>query len=390
MFSRRTDWKLAPNRFTLAHQEALGSGKRIYDLTLSNPTHAGIEYDEPAILDALRNPRSLDYDPQSQGLASAREAVADYYGTTAEGKSTAAKDIFLTTSTSEAYSYVFPLLANPGDEVLVLKPSYPLFDFLADLQDVRLVPYPLLYDHGWHIDLHSLEHAITPRTRAIILVNPNNPTGSFVSAAERSRLNELCNEHDLALVVDEVFLDYALDGTPHQSFATNRDALTLTMSGLSKISALPQMKLAWIVVSGPDSLARVAMERLDVIADTYLSVNAPVQLAARVLLDQRKKIQPQLLTRVRGNLSELDAQLSRQKSCSRLEVEGGWYAVLRVPATRSDEDLAIEILRECSVLVHPGHFFDFPRDGFLVLSLITPAAEFSEGASRLLELCRQI
>ena len=162
------------------------------------------------------------------------------------------------------------------------------------------------------------------------------------------------------------------------------------MSGLSKISALPQMKLAWIVVSGPDSLARVAMERLDVIADTYLSVNAPVQLAARVLLDQRKKIQPQLMTRVRGNLSELDAQLSRQKSCSRLEVEGGWYAVLRVPATRSDEDLAIEILRECSVLVHPGHFFDFPRDGFLVLSLITPAAEFSEGASRLLELCRQI
>ena len=402
MFSCRTDWKLTPNRFALAQQEARRTGGRIFDLTISNPTRAGIEYDEPAILNALRNPRSLDYDPQSKGLCIAREAVAEYYsygdgprlhhalrfsngGRNLDEERIDPESLLLTTSTSEAYSHVFRLLANPGDEVLAPKPSYPLFDFLADLQDVKLVPYPLIYDHGWQIDWPSLEQAVSSRTRAIILVHPNNPTGSYVSPAERARLNELCSERELALIVDEVFLDYAHDGKLRPSFATNRGALTFTLSGLSKISALPQMKLAWIAVSGPESHAHVAIERLDVIADTYLSLNTPVQLAAGVMLEQRKTIHPQLMEKLRMNLAELDGQLSRQLSCARLEVEGGWYAVVHVPATRSDEDLAIALLRQCSVLVHPGHFYDFPRDGYLVLSLITPPADFREGISRLLE-----
>ncbi len=391
MFSRRTDWKLASNRFTLAHQEMLGTGRKILDLTISNPTRAGIEYDEAAILDSLRNPRSLDYDPQPKGLRGAREAVAEYYscGAGAYGAGALARELdpenlVLTTSTSEGYSYVFRLLANPGDEVLVPKPSYPLFDFLADLQDVTLVPYPLIYDHGWQIDWPSLKPAVTERTRAVVVVHPNNPTGSYASPDERARLNELCARHAMALIVDEVFLDYSHDGQRRPSFAANDEVLTFTLSGLSKISALPQMKLAWIAVSGPETDANSAMARLEVIADTYLSLNAPVQLAAGVMLEQRKKIQPQLIGRMRANLAELDRQITGQKSCTRLAIEGGWYAVLRVPVTRSDEDLAIELLRESAVMVHPGLFYDFPTDGYLVLSLITEGDEFREGMSRVL------
>ncbi len=387
MFSRRTDWKLTPNRFTQAHQEAVREGREVLDLTVSNPTRAAFEYDETAILDALRNSKSVDYDPQPKGLRSAREAVAEYYkcGAGAPAREIDPEKIVLTTSTSEGYSYVFRLLCNPDDEVLVPKPSYPLFDFLADLQDVKLVPYPLIYDHGWQIDFPTLEQAITEKTRAVVLVHPNNPTGSFVSADEQARLNELCREHNLALIVDEVFLDYAYEGRPKPSFAANDDTLTFTLSGLSKIAALPQMKLAWIVVSGPEKEATEAMHRLEVIADTYLSPNAPVQLAAETLLKQRGKIQSQLMSRILANLTELDLQLAQHTSCSRLFVEGGWYAVLRVPVTKSDEDLAIQLLRERSVLVHPGHFYDFPNDGYLVLSLITPEATFREGISRVLE-----
>ena len=381
MFSRRTDWKLTPNRFTEAVEEVRGSGKEILDLTISNPTRAGIEFDGEAILESLRNPKSLDYDPQPKGLLSAREAVAAYYRE--RGEHVDPERVVLTTSTSEGYSYVFRLLANPEDEVLVPKPSYPLFDFLAELQDVKLVGYPLLYDHGWQIDWPSLESAMTEKTRAIVLVHPNNPTGSYVSCAERERLNQLCRERGLALIVDEVFLDYAHDGSRRQSFVTNDAALTFTLSGVSKISALPQMKLAWIAVSGPPADVEAAMQRLEVIADTYLSLNAPVQLAAGTLLQQRKKIQLQLMQRVLENLAELDRQLARRKSCARLDVEGGWYAVLRVPVTRSDEDLAIQLLRERGVLVHPGHFYDFPDHGYLILSLIATLASFSEGIARI-------
>jgi alanine-synthesizing transaminase len=386
MFSRRTAWRLEPNPFSEAVREAQASNRKILDLTVSNPTRAGILYEQTAILNALRNEKSLDYDPQPKGLLSAREAVADYYRDRVE--SVDAEDLVLTTSTSEGYSYVFRLLADRGAEVLVPKPSYPLFEFLGDLQDVSLVSYPLIYDHGWQIDLHSLERAVSEKTAAVVVVHPNNPTGSYVSVEERVQLNQLCAKGEIALIVDEVFLDYAHGDQSRRSFAINAEALTFTISGLSKISALPQMKLAWIAVSGPQKLVREAMARLEIIADTYLSVNAPVQLAAPALLEQRKSIQPQLKDRLHVNLCELDRQLSPNPAYSRLAVDGGWYAVLRVPVTRSDEDLAIALLRERGVLVHPGHFYDFPSDGYLVLSLITEPAVFCEGISRVVNFVK--
>ncbi len=269
------------------------------------------------------------------------------------------------------------------------------------------MPYPLIYDHGWQIDFPSLYKAVNHRTRGVVIVHPNNPTGSFVSAGEMVLLNAFCRAHGLALIVDEVFLDYGLGSDiggavelrstgqpraaaptcslPPTSFVANQDVLTFTLSGLSKISALPQMKVAWVVTSGPSGDVEGAMGRLEVIADTYLSMNAPVQWALPALLEQRKSIQRQLLERVKGNLADLDRQLASQKSCERLNVNGGWYAVLRVPVTRSDEELAIELVREKSVMVHPGHFYDFPSDGYLVLSLITPQAEFAEGMARVLK-----
>ncbi len=384
MFSRRTDWRLAPNRFTQVQQELRAEGREVLDLTISNPTRAELHYDAESILHALINPKALDYDPQPKGLRSAREAVAGYYGR--EHDEIDPESIVLTTSTSEGYSYVFGLLCNAEDEILVPKPSYPLFEFLADLQDVKLVPYPLIYDHGWQIDLPSLYKAVNHRTRAVVVVHPNNPTGSFVVDQERAALNQFCSEFDLALVADEVFLDYAHDGAPRATFATNRDVLTFTLSGLSKISGLPQMKLAWIVTGGPSETESAALARLEVIADTYLSMSAPIQLAARALLEQRHSIQPVLLDRVRANLSELDRGLAKQKTCRRFDVEGGWNAVLRVPVTQSDEDLAIEILRKTSVLVHPGHFYDFASDGCLIVSLITPLGDFRRGISQVLEL----
>jgi alanine-synthesizing transaminase len=384
MFSRRTDWKLTPNRFAQAQQELRAAGREVLDLTVSNPTRAELHYDAETVLRALVNPKAMDYDPQPKGLRSAREAVAGYYGK--QHDDIDPESVVLTTSTSEGYSYVFRLLCNADDEILVPKPSYPLFEFLADLQDVKLVPYPLLYDHGWQIDLPSLYKAVNHRTRAVVVVHPNNPTGSFVADQERGALNQFCREYNLALVVDEVFLDYAHDGASRPTFATNRDVLTFTLSGVSKISGLPQMKLAWIVTSGPEALVPTGLGRLDVIADTYLSMSAPIQLAAPVLLEQRHSIQPLLLDRVRANLSGLDRALARQKTCRRLDVEGGWYAVLRVPVTQSDEDLAIEIVRKGSVLVHPGHFYDFSSDGYLIVSLITPVEDFRDGIARVLQV----
>ncbi len=384
MFSDRTNWKLAPNRLTEALEQVRSSGAHVLDLTISNPTRAGLHYDPSQILKSLSSPQAMDYDPQPKGLPSARAALADYYRT--EHRINLDSDrLLLTTSTSEGYSFVFRLLCNPGDELLVPKPSYPLFEFLADLQDVNLVPYPLIYDHGWQLDFPSLHSAVTRRTRGMVVVHPNNPTGSYVLREDQKSLNRFCQEHDLALIVDEVFLDYAHDGERRQSFAANQDVLTFTLSGVSKISALPQMKVAWIITSGPAADVEAAQARLEVIADTYLSMNAPIQWATPALLDERKTIQPQLLDRVRINLAELDRQLAAQKSCQRLNVEGGWYAVLRIPVTQTDEELAVDLLRRKSVLLHPGHFYDFPNDGYLVLSLITQKAEFAMALRRVLK-----
>jgi alanine-synthesizing transaminase len=384
MFSDRTNWKLTRNRLTEALEEVRSSGARLLDLTISNPTRGGLRYDDEAVLQSLASPRAMDYDPQPKGLPSARAAVAAYYLSAHGIHRLDPERLILTTSTSEGYSFVFRLLCNPGDELLVPKPSYPLLEFLADLQDVKLVPYPLIYDHGWQMDFPSLEKVVTKRSRGVVVVHPNNPTGSYVHAQEQELLNAFCREHELALIADEVFLDYAHDGLAHQSFAANQDVLTFTLSGVSKISALPQMKVAWIVTSGPAVDVDAAQARLEVIADTYLSMNAPIQWAVPVLLEQRKDIQRQLMERARRNLDELDRQLREQKACERLHVEGGWSVVLRVPVTRSDEQVAIELVRENRVLVHPGHLYDFASDGYLVVSLIAAERMFGEGIARVL------
>lgn len=383
MFADRTNWNLTPNRLSEALARHRATGQPLLDLTISNPTECGLTYEEGAMLEALRNPQALKYEPSPRGLLVARQAVSEYYAE--RGVSVGVDDIIMTASTSEAYSYVFRLLCNPDDEVLVPAPGYPLFDFLADIEDVRLVRYPLVYDYGWQIDFDALEHAITPRTRAIIVVHPNNPTGHFTRRPEIQRLNTIGAARRLALIVDEVFLDFCLGQEKPLSFAGSRDALTLTLSGLSKICGLPQMKAAWIAVSGPQVVKREALARLEVIADTYLSPSAPVQLAMPAFLLQRRAFQKQLMARLERNLAEMDHQLALQKVCSRLDVKGGWYAVLRVPATRSDEQLALALLEEKGVYVHPGHFYDFASDGFLVVSLISRESEIAKGLKSLLQ-----
>ena len=380
MFAQRTNWNLTPNRLSQALAAHRATGKPLLDLTVSNPTECGFTYDGPGILEALSNPAALSYEPNPKGLESARRAVAAYYA--AHDDDVSPEDIFLTTSTSEAYSYVFRTLCNPGDEVLIPSPSYPLFDFLAEIQDVKLVRYPLFYDHGWQIDFHSLEQAVTPRTRGVIVVHPNNPTGHFTKRAEMSKLNAICSAREIAIIADEVFLDFSLEENRPESFAANQGALTFTLSGLSKISGLPQMKAAWVVVSGPQPWKNEAIARLEVIADTYLSMNAPVQIALPILLEQRHAFQKQLMSRVRRNLAELDRQLAGQKACTRLTVEGGWYATVQAPRIRTAEEWTLALLERGDVLAQPGYFYDFDCEALLVFSLLTPPETFEEGIRR--------
>jgi alanine-synthesizing transaminase len=386
MFAKRTNWNLAPNALAEALAKHRAAGKPLIDLTVSNPTECGFIYESEVILAALRNGAALKYEPNAKGLQVAREAVAQYYGDRADG--VPVDDIILTTSTSEAYSWVFRLLCDAGDEVLVSAPSYPLLGFLADIQDVNLVRYPLFYDHGWHIDMHELERAITARTRCVVVVHPNNPTGNYCRPTEMKRLGELCASRGLALVADEVFLDFPFDGVQRRSFVGSAEALTFTMSGISKICGLPQMKVAWLAASGPAALRQAALARLEVIADTYLSMNAPVQLALGTLLGTRHRFQAQLLQRVRANLAELGRQGGMV--AERLAVEGGWYSVVRVPTqVHQDQgpmDHETERLLERGVLTHPGHFYDFAGKGHLVLSLLLPESSFASGLAALVSV----
>jgi alanine-synthesizing transaminase len=382
MFSDRTRWNLEENRLSCKLVELRASGQTILDLTRSNPTECGFSYDERGIQPALSQPASLLYQPDPRGIKSAREAVSAYYQQ--QQLYLAADDLILTSGTSEAYSFIFRLLCNPGDEVLIPAPGYPLFDFLADLCDVQLVRYPLLYDHGWQIDFAALAAASSSRTKALIVVHPNNPTGHYASPPEQSKLADFCAQRRIALIADEVFLDFSLNNSRAQSFVSLDKALTFALSGLSKICGLPQMKLAWIAVSGPSDDKAQALARLEVIADAYLSVGTPVQLATPELLATRGEFQAQVIARVQENLRELDAQLSRQSACNRLLCEGGWAAILRVPATQSDEDLAITLLSKEGVYVHPGHFYDFAQPGHLIVSLIVNEDEFAEGSRRAL------
>jgi alanine-synthesizing transaminase len=382
-FSARTNWETTETDLARALRERKESGQPIYDLTASNPTQCGFTYDEAAILAPLAAPEALIYDPNPQGIRKAREAVSAYYKS--HNTTVDPAHIFLTTSTSEAYSYLFRLLCDPGDAVLIAQPSYPLFDFLAALDDVKLTPYALFYDHGWHLDIEAVRQRITPRTRAIALVHPNNPTGHFTKQHERAQLEALCAEHSLALIIDEVFLDYAFNPAHVQSFATGpHPALTFVLSGLSKIAGLPQMKAAWITTFGPDKLLDQSLARLDITADTFLSVNAPIQHALPHWLAHRHTIQQQISQRTAANLVTLDALLAKQTMITRLEVEAGWYAILRIPAIRCDEDVAIDLIRNAGVSTHPGYFFGFPGDGWLVVSLLTPETDLKTGLTAII------
>ena len=382
MFADRTNWNLEENRLTRALARRRAAGSAVLDLSASNPTACGFSFDEAAILRALASPQALHYSPDPLGLSAARGAVQDYYAQL--GAAVAREDILLTTGTSEAYSFIFRTLCDPGDEILIPTPSYPLFDFLAEIHDVRLLRYALLYDHGWQIDFYSIERAIGPRTRAAIVVHPNNPTGHYAKAAEAAQLAEICARHDLALIADEVFYDFSFLPQAPASFAAGGGALTFVLSGLSKICGLPQMKAGWIVTTGPDRVKENALSRLEVIADTYLSMSAPVQCALPSLLGLRCDFQKELMARAKKNLAELDASLASHHNCSRLQIEGGWNAVLRVPAIRADEDAAVDLLESRDVYVHPGHFYDFPGDGHMVVSLIIPCEQVAEGIARVL------
>jgi aspartate/methionine/tyrosine aminotransferase len=384
-FSQRTGWNTEESDLARAHRRRVEAGLPIADLTASNPTRCGFEY-PTELLHAMTQVEALDYDPQPRGLLGAREAVCAYYRD--HGVSLDPAQIVLTTSTSEAYSYLFRLICDPGSEILVPQPSYPLFDYLAVLDDVVVRPAPLVYDHGWQIDPEGFRRAITPKTRAIVLVHPNNPTGHFTKPWEATELACLCREFDLALIVDEVFLDYSL-GAQNSSFAAGHsfapeldDVSVFVVSGLSKIAGLPQMKAAWIAALGPERAA--ALERLEVIADTFLSMNAPVQWALPGWLEGRKAIQAQIRARTAANLKELDRRLAMVPGANRLEVEGGWYAILRIPAIRPDEETALALL-DAGVWVHPGYFFGLPPSGWLVVSLLGPEGEFSTGVTALLE-----
>jgi aspartate/methionine/tyrosine aminotransferase len=378
-FSLRTNWNTEESDLARAHRLRAAAGEPIADLTASNPTRCGFAYD-PNLLAALTSPQALAYDPQPRGLLPARQAVCAYY--TNHGVALKPEQIILTTSTSEAYSFLFRLLCDPGSEILIQQPGYPLFDFLAVLDDVRLMAAPLVYDHGWQIDPQGLRRVVTPHTRAIVVVHPNNPTGHFTKPWEAEELARLCREFDLALIVDEVFLDYSFGAQPASFAAGLEDVPVFVVSGLSKIAGLPQMKAAWIVAASQQAVS--ALDRLEVIADTFLSMNAPVQCALPAWLEGRQPIQHQIRQRVSANLAELDRQLAHLLQLTRLEVEGGWYALLRIPALAPDEQTVLALL-ERGVWVYPGHFFGMPDSGWLVVSLLGPEAEFRRGTAGLVE-----
>ncbi len=374
-FSQRTNWNLTENALTAAVRARRAAGQPLLDLTVSNPTSCGFDYDVAALLAPLSNGAALHYEPDPLGMTSAREAVARYYRDV--GAIVSLDHLCLTTSTSEAYSFLFRLLCNAGDEVLVARPSYPLFDFIAKLDHVRLREYPLLYDpnadiasgQGWSIDLHMLEELITPRTRAIIVVHPNNPTGNFISPSEREALGSMCSKHSLALIVDEVFLDYYLE-VSQPGFATDElQCLTFVLSGISKICGLPQMKASWIAACGPQPVVRETMQRLEIIADTFLSMNAPVQFALPTWLAARQEFQQQVRSRMSSNLMLLDDRIGGT-AAQRLAMQGGWTAVLRVPRTIDGKEFA-EAALDRGVLVQPGEFYGLD-DGRAVVSLLTP------------------
>ena len=374
---------LAPNRLTQVLRRLRATGTPLVDLTLTNPTTAHIEYPE-SMLDAFADARSFTYAPAPLGLTEAREAIARDYQR--NGIKVAADRIVLTSSTSEAYSLLFKLLCEPtGDAVMVPVPSYPLFEHLTDLDGVRSIPYPLEFHGRWAVDFDTLDTHWIDSVRAVLAVSPNNPTGSMVTDSEMKDLAARCAKRDAALIVDEVFIDYPISGTPAPvSHVT--ECLMFRLGGLSKSIGLPQVKLSWITVDGPEPLVGRALDRLEMICDTYLSVSTPVQHAAAHLLAAGASVRARILERIRTNNHVLHSVAEQYRSIEALPCDAGWSAVLRVPATRSEEDLVVALMETAGVVVHPGFFFDFPHEAYLVVSLLPEPTVFEDGIRRVMEM----
>ncbi|MGC8792193.1 MAG: pyridoxal phosphate-dependent aminotransferase [Bryobacteraceae bacterium] len=381
-FSSRLAWDIPPNPIWRALEERRRRGAPILDLTQSNPTKAGFAYPD-AIRRALADPGALVYEPEPAGTRRAREAIVEWYG--ARGLALVPEQILLASGTSEAYAWLFKLLCDPGDQVLTPRPSYPLFEYLAGLESVRVATYSLRYDGHWWLDWNTLERAAVPRSRAVVIVQPNNPTGSFLAPAEIERLAAFCAQRGFVVISDEVFADYPLEASEVPSLCAQKGAPCFVLGGLSKAVGLPQMKLSWIVVAGPESWRAAALARLELIADTYLSVGTPVQQALPVMLGAGRQVRDQIHARVRGNYQWLRARLSRDLGITLLRADAGWYGILRVPRVRSEEQWCLELL-ERGVLVQPGYFYDFAEEAWLVVSLLAPPAELEAGIEELTAL----
>ena len=384
MFSGRLRQSGARNRLAVALDRRRSAGLPIVDLTLSNPTRAGFAY-PPSLLEPLAQARALCYEPAPFGLRSARQAVADDFAR--KGIAVRSNRIVLTASTSEAYSLLFKLLCDPGDAVLAPRPSYPLVEHLTALDAVSLDYYGLEFHGQWAIDVHALREKLTApsgaRIRAIIVISPNNPTGSVITDDELDAIVSLAREHHLALIADEVFADYPIAGPPPASVLRQQTALTFALGGLAKSVGLPQVKLGWIGVSGPSGLVEEALERLETISDAYLSVSTPVQVAASNLLEAGAAVRTQIQQRVRENYASLGGIVAGYPACSVLPVAAGWYAVVQVPSIQSEEMIVLDVLDRAGILVHPGYFFDFEREAFLVISLLPQPAVFAEAVQAL-------
>ncbi len=381
MFSNRSNWNLSPNALSRLLEAKKAQGVRILDLTESNPTRVGLDYDSKEVLGTLAQPQAMVYEPDPRGLRKARQAISDYYGD--QGETIDTDSLFLTSSTSEAYTILFKLLANPGDEILIPQPGYPLLTHLTQLESLHHVYYPLRYDDtgGWRVDLEILEALITPKSKAVVLVNPNNPTGSYIKRYELAAINSTCRKHSLPLIVDEVFSDFDCGVALHRvrTVVNHSATLTFVLNGFSKMLGLPQVKLAWIVLGGNPTLRALAQNRLEMITDLYLSVGTPIQHAAERLLRRRQPIQQQMLSRILGNSQFLEEQFVGAANGRVLMREGGWYAVLEIADLLSDEQRVLQLLEHDNTLVHPGYFYEFSKEGFLVVSLLTPVETFRAG-----------
>jgi aspartate/methionine/tyrosine aminotransferase len=373
MFASRTNWNTDPNAISLELAEMRSRGRDFLDLTETNPTRCGFEIPGQEILQPLTDDRALTYAPLPRGLKESREAISAYYGRS--GHPVDADRLFVVAGTSEAYGFLFKLLLEPGETVLVPSPSYPLLSFLADIHDVKLKPYPLHYDGRWWLDLAALRDSIDSSCRAIVSIHPNNPTGSYLDTEEMQGLRDLAGASDLALIVDEVFYDYAIVRNDPPRSVSSDDVLTFTLNGISKTLGLPQMKLSWIAINGPPVSVDEACERLEIIADTYLSVSTPIQLAACRWLSMESTLRNEILNRVGDNWEKLQEQTELDV----LNVEGGWSAIVRIPRTCPEETFVLELLKEEGVLVDPGAFYGFASEGYVVLSLLPLSKVFQQG-----------